>query len=265
MTPPTSDDDPSRREIWQFRKWRYKGILRHAWHQTFLIEYWRRIYMASRYLYFARVRGRVRTRAVDGSAVTTNTIPHNLKGLRDLSVARSDSLVKPLSVLECLDADARVLCVGPRAEGELYNLAAHGFDLANIRGVDLISYSPLIDLGDMHDLHYDDDSWDAVVCGWVLAYSDDKRRAARELVRVCKHGGVIAVGVEYNPRSRDAIAAELGYAPGSPERITTVAALLELFEGSVDRVYFSQEPTPARRDRLGSITAIFSVAKRRGA
>ncbi len=254
----TSGDD---REIWQFRKWRYKGVLRHAWDQAFLIEYWRRAYLTARYVYLAGVRRRLQTLTGSGEGVADLTISHNLKGMRDLSVVRSDSLVKPLSVLECIDADAAVLCVGPRAEGELYNLAAHGFDLGRIRGVDLISYSPMIDLGDMHALPYGDSAWDVVVCGWVLNYSNDKTRAASELVRVCKAGGVIAVGIEYNPRSRGAIAAELGYVPGASNPITDLEGLLALFEGSVDRLYFSQEPTGARRDRLGSIVAIFSLKK----
>lgn len=248
-------------EIWQFRKWKAKGVVRHLWDQTFLIEYWRRVYMTSRFLYFTRVRDRLRTLA-RGDSVAENTISHNLKGMRDLSVVRSDALVKPLSVIECLDAKSKVLCVGPRTEGELYNLAAHGFSLANIRGLDLISYSPMIDLGDMHAMPYPEETWDAVVCGWVLAYSDAKQRAADELVRVCKDGGVIAVGVEYNPRSVETVARERGYVPGSVERITTLAQLLSLFEGSIDHVYFSQEPTDQRRDQLGSITAIFSVRKR---
>jgi SAM-dependent methyltransferase len=251
-----SDD----REIWQFRKWRYKGILRHAWDQAFLLEYWRRAYMTTRFVYFAKLKNALRIRP-GSEHVAENTVPHNLKGLRDLSVTRSDALVKPLSVLECLDHDARVLCVGPRTEGELYNLVAHGFHLDNVRGVDLISYSPLIDLGDMHDLPYADSSWDAIVCGWVIAYSNDRKRAARELVRVCKPGGVIAVGVEWNPRARESIAAEMGYVPGAVDRITSLEMLLGFFGDAIDHVYFSQEPIPARRDRLGSIVAIFSVKK----
>jgi SAM-dependent methyltransferase len=251
----------SDREIWQFRKWKAKGVVRHLWDQTFLIEYWRRVYMTSRFLYFTRVRDRLRT-LQRGDAVAENTISHNLKGMRDLSVVRSDALVKPLSVIECLDASSKVLCVGPRTEGELYNLAAHGFTLANIRGLDLISYSPMIDLGDMHAMPYADNTWDAIVCGWVLAYSNAKQTAADELVRVCADGGVIAVGVEYNPRSVETVAREQGYVPGSSERITSLAKLLALFDGAIDHVYFSQEPTAARRDQLGSITAIFSVRKR---
>lgn len=248
------------REIWQFRKWRYKGVLRHLWDQTFLIEYWRRAFLTSRFLYYSRLRHQIRTLRPQES-VAEHTVAHNLKGMRDVSVVRSDALVKPLSVLECLDADAKILSVGPRTEGELFNLAAHGFRLANIRGVDLISYSPMIDLGDMHHLPYGDNSWDAIVCGWVLAYSNDKPRAVRELVRTCKPGGVIAVGVEYSPRSVEQVAADVGYVPGSAERICDLSALLALFGDAIDVLYFSQEPVPVRRDRLGSITAIFSVKK----
>ena len=255
-------EDALPRHIWQFEKGRYKGILRHAWHQTLQVEYWRRIYMTLRFLYYSRVRDGLSTLLGDERAVSANTVSHNLKGLRrDLAVVRSDALIKPLSVIECLDPDAKILCVGPRSEGELFNLAAHGFSLENIRGLDLISYSPLVDLGDMHQMPYTDSSWDAVVAGWIIAYSEEKQRAASEIVRVCKPGGVIAVGVEYNPRSRESIIAELGYIPGSEQYIVCLDELLALFAGHVDHIYFSQEPVESKRNRMGSIVAIFSVKK----
>ena len=42
-------------------------------------------------------------------------------------------------------------------------LTSAGFDPANIRGLDLISYSSMVDVGDMHDLPYEDDSFDIVI------------------------------------------------------------------------------------------------------
>ena len=40
----------------------------------------------------------------------------------------------------------KVLSVGPRSEGEIFNLFANGFEFKNIVGIDLFSYSPLIKL-----------------------------------------------------------------------------------------------------------------------
>ena len=44
----------------------------------------------------------------------------------------------------------RKFCIGPRNEAEIFMLWSYGFKLENIVGLDLISYSPLIDLGDMY-------------------------------------------------------------------------------------------------------------------
>ena len=62
----------------------------------------------------------------------------------------------------------KVLSIGPRAEGEIFNIFAHGFELKNIIGLDLFSYSPLIKLGDMHRLEFDDEEFDVVLMGWCL-------------------------------------------------------------------------------------------------
>ncbi|HUO87268.1 MAG TPA: class I SAM-dependent methyltransferase [Thermoanaerobaculia bacterium] len=247
-------------EIWQFRPWRAKGHLRHFWDQLFLLDAWRTAVVAVRYLWFARLRRRLRLHQAADDGVAPKTVEHNLRGLRDFGAARTNALLRPLSMIERIPQDARILSVGPRSEGELFGLAAHGFHLRNVRGIDLISYSPRVDLGDVHRLPYPDGSFDAVVCGWVLAYSDRKRRAAEEIVRVCRRGGVVAVAVEHRPASVEAVAAELGYVPGSSERIIDLEGLLALFRPAVDEVLFAQQPGEARSHRLASIVAIFSTA-----
>ncbi len=249
------------RGIWQFRAWRHKGLLRHLWDQLFLLDYWRHIWLTVRFIYLARIRRRLGVYSNVSEHVAKMTIPYNLTRLQDLAVVRSNALVKPLSVIESLDFDSRILCVGPRTEGEMFNLAAHGFRLTNLRGLDLLSYSPLIDLGDMHAMPYPDNCWDAVVCGWAIAYSDNKKQAASELVRVCRPGGVVAIGVEHSPETNEEVEAEAGYLPGSRERVASLEELLALFRGHVDTIYFSQEPVASRRHRVGSIVAIFSIRK----
>ncbi len=168
---------------------RSKGTLRHTLDQLLLVDVIRFAVVAVRYLWFVQLRRRLSTFDVltgTDSPVATHTISHNLKGLRDLAVNRSHLLVRPLSVLETLPVDARVLSIGPRSEGELFNLAANGFVLSNVIGLDLISYSPRVQLGDMHAMRFVNDCFDAVILGWVLAYSEDPGRAAHEVVRVTR-------------------------------------------------------------------------------
>ena len=214
-----------------------------------------------RFKYFVRSHGIQTLTRDDAPDVAALTVEHNLKGLADLTVARSRLLLRPLSVIESIPPDAKVLAVGPRSEGELLNLIGHGFRKANIRGLDLISYSPWVDLGDMHALPYADSTWDVVVLAWVLAYSDNWDQAVREVVRVAKDGAVVAVGVEYNPRSAAELEAIEGYRVGAAERIESTKHLLSLFGEHVDTVYFQHDVVEARRDRVGGIAAVFSIRK----
>lgn len=244
---------------------RSKGTLRHTVDQLLLVDLIRFAVVAVRYLWYVRVRRRLSTydpATGAASPVARNTISHNLKGLRDLAVNRSHLLARPLSVLERLSVDSRILSIGPRSEGELFNLAAHGFRLRNVVGLDLISYSPRVQLGDMHAMSFADDAFDAVVLGWVLAYSEDPTRAAREVVRVTRPGGVVAVGVEYNPQSQREIERALGYLPGAQRRIASCEEILGFFGDAVDHVYFNHTVAPADRDRVGALCVIFSVRKR---
>lgn len=214
-----------------------------------------------RFLYLTKVRRQLRTLDSNEEGVAENTILHNLRGMADLTVLRSDLLVRPLSVIESLGPDSRILSIGPRTEGELLNLVAHGFAPENVRGLDLISYSPWIDLGNMHQMPYEDDSWDAVIMGWVVAYSNQQERAALEAVRVTRPGGIIAIGLEWNPKTRDQLRDRTGYLLGSEKRSQSTDELLALFGDHVDRVYFRHDPIPERRDRVGAISVVFSVKK----
>ena len=86
------------------------------------------------------------------------------------------------------------MSIGPRAEGEIFNIFAHGFELNNITGLDLFSYSPYIKLGDMHNLKFNDEEFDIVLMGWCLAYSNNKEKALSEVRRVLVKNGSLIIG-----------------------------------------------------------------------
>jgi SAM-dependent methyltransferase len=89
-----------------------------------------------------------------------------------------------------------LLIVGPRFEEEIFYARGLGWRVDGVRALDLLSYSRLIDQGDMHALPYGDEKFDAVCCGWTLSYSREPQLAASEMSRVLKPGGVLALGVE---------------------------------------------------------------------
>jgi SAM-dependent methyltransferase len=234
---------------------REKGLGRHTLHQLLHVDVIRFAIAWARFVWFARVRRSVRIFDT-GEQVAANTVSHNLKGLRDLAVNRSLYLTRPLSVIERLGTRSDVLIVGPRTEGEILGLIAHGFDRRRIRALDLITYSPWVELGDMHAMPFDDDSFDLVILGWVLAYSENRPQAASEVLRVLRPGGIVAIGVEWSPESNEELIEGLGYLPGASERIKGCDEILQLFGTAVTEVLVREEPD---RSKVGSMIVIFSA------
>lgn len=229
--------------------------------QSLMVDRIRLVVALARFLWFVRLHGQLRTLSEEDLGVTERTIAHNLLGLKDLGVPRSSKLVRPLSVIETLTPDSKILSIGPRTEGELLNLVGHGFRPRNIRGVDLISYSPWVDLGNMHDLPYPDDSFDASIMSFVLAYSSERNRAVEEMVRVTRNEGLVAIGVEWNPLSDEELKARHGYTVGASTRIESAQELLDLAGDHVAHVYFHHPVHPSHLQRINSICVIFELRK----
>ena len=76
---------------------------------------------------------------------------------------------------------------------ENFQIRSLGFQWQNIYGIDLLSYSKLITLGDIHNSKYEDDFFNIILCGWVLAYSSKPEKILDELLRIIKNKGIISI------------------------------------------------------------------------
>lgn len=239
----------------------HKSRVEHLRDSLYLVPLVRKAVVLLRLMYFVHVRRALRTIAsTDAFEVT---VPHNLRQLRQCNT-RIDLLAKPLSVIELGHADSRVLIIGPRNEHDLFTFIANGFRRRNVRGLDLISYSPWIDLGDMHATPYADDSWDVVVCGWTLSYSSQPRKVAEEIVRIGRNGGVVAIAVEYSTMSEDDEVALAGYSIQErtrlERRINSIQDILDLFGPSVGEIFFRHDaPLKRSHGREGLAESVSSV------
>ena len=220
-------------------------------------------------LRWAMARNQIQT--VESDQSVTETIQHNMKSLKDFSNCRIELLIRPLSVLETVRHARSVLLIGPRNENDLLIASTYlDLPLECVRGLDLISYSKQIDLGDMHDMPYEDNSFDVVICGWTMSYSNQPQQLADEMMRVCKLGGVIAVGLEYSTLNEDDYQKLLGYSLAIPgvQRINSVGAINELFGDSIDNQFFSHDAplkqshtADGKVDCPSSVASIFSIFK----
>lgn len=195
----------------------------------------------------------------DQNAVWPGGLDHNLGGLESWHLAgRTNRLIRPLSAIDRVFFNAhnlKVLSVGPRTEMELLNLVAHGFSPDNIRGLDLFSSSPWIDVGNMHSMPYPDNQFDVVIAGWVLVYSSDPDQACREMLRVAADKGIIAIGAtrwtEEKWRAKGNGRTQKHY--------PRVWDVLEMFGTAVHNVYVQHESESD--DEEGRTIVIFDVKK----
>jgi hypothetical protein len=200
-----------------------------------------RLIFAVRFFYYVRLRGRLASNPDDSA--TFDPIYSRTMLLKGRTSDRPLSLIRPLSSIPAI-VGGRVLSVGSRYETELLYLVGYGFDPKRIRGLDLFSYSPWIDAGNMHRMPYPDRSFDVVVLGWIISYSETPRRVAEEVIRVISDAGVVAVGVSYYSESfvRNHVASGKAVIGDYASRLQTTEAILELFSPWVDKVFFRYDP-----------------------
>lgn len=138
---------------------------------------------------------------------------------------RSSLLINPIMSCRFINKkNVKILSVGPRTEGEIYNLISKGFSLKNITAIDLQTYSPLIKLGDIHNLELPDDYFDIVICGWTIAYSYNKAKAASELIRVAKNNSLLSISGTYEGQEKGSI---------------TMEELSGLFKNNIKKILFN--------------------------
>lgn len=217
-----------------------------------------------RYVYFRYVRQNIDVYGGDQAHLGRRTLDHNFANIRR-SLLRHDRvfhLIWPLLAVEYVASNRRemkTLSVGPRSEGELLLIAAHGFKWRNIKGVDLFSYTPRIDVADMHELPYSDSSFDIVFSGWTLGYSDDRARALSEMVRVLRPGGFVAFGQGFSSEPTELTTKAWA---GTKDRHNPLDSIFAPIADNIDRFYFRHEITPEMADRgERAILAVFSIKK----
>lgn len=222
-----------------------------------------------RYIWFAKILFRVKKFSLNTSEeiVGVNTINHNLKSLslyavNSYSGFRPEKLIQPFACFDkTFKKEAKVLFIGPRAESELFLAKSYGFSWKNLIGLDLISYSPKVKLGDMHDMPFEDNSFDIVVMGWVIAYSQTPKVAINEVIRILKPSGYCAIGVEYNPLSIDEIKSKKGYIPGADFHTNNCEEIKELFGNNINKVIYEHDISTYNRKVKGDLISIVQIKK----
>ena len=173
-------------------------------------------------------------------------ISHNMHFVEDLinlkktykkfNGSKTASLIYPFKAIDFIDYNKnKVLSVGPRNEGELFLIRSLGFNWKNIHSIDLISYSSLTNLGDMHKSNYSDSLFDHIVCGWVLTYSNNFEKILDEMLRVVKNKGLISIGFSYAPKHPNDVRV---YTKGA-EALDSTEQILKKYKDNIEHIYFN--------------------------
>jgi hypothetical protein len=160
------------------------------------------------------------------------------------------------SGVECL-RHKKCLSIGPRTESELFSLASYGAKIKDIKGLDLQTYSPLIEPGDVTNIPFGDNSFDCIVAGWIVHYVSNQEKAVSELIRVLKPNGYLALSVSWYPEGHKY---DNGDFSGG-RNIKNSEALLKLFQGYQYDVIFNYDQSKIDPNQVGDIILLLRVNK----
>jgi SAM-dependent methyltransferase len=222
-----------------------------------------------RFYYFKK---NIKQFPLDSSLCLKNTLKYNLKALNniqvDFSMKRMKWLIFSVLAIESTNYTSKFLFIGPRTENEILFLKALGYK--NVFGIDIISYSPLITLGDMHKIPFKKSFFDIVICGWTLPYSTKPEDVINEILRVIKKEGIVAFGIEHVPsadlkkmlKSRKIVQSdELDLQEIAKKRINTCDDIIKkIGRNNIKNVFFNHDaPLKGRRPtEIQKITGLAS-------
>lgn len=226
------------------------------------VRYINRLLFKARMLWYLYVAGKLSVHKNEEGVLGNDYSKKML--LEGRTSDRPLKIIGPLSQISDVRLDGDTLSIGPRYETELFYLKGFGFDMSKLKAVDMISYSPLIDVGNMHSLPYSENSFDTVIAGWILPYSDNFHKAVSEIVRVCRDGAIVAISMSYY--TRESLEKIYEYKDGpfkefQENRLQRVEQIIELFGENFNFLYFQNDPSKTRPGEDSHTLAIFSVKK----
>lgn len=168
---------------------------------------------------------------------------HSVRSLIPVWPLKSFDFFKPINM--------KVLSIGPRTEAELFRLVSMGFQLKNIKSLDIQSYSDLIELGDVIKMPFDDNSFDLVIIGWVLVYTNEPGQAIKEVIRVLKNNGIVSMCHSHNK----------GNTSYSNQNIDSSKIMLDYFGENLGYVYLKNHPFDEDKSLSRRSNFILSIKK----
>tara|TARA_B100000989_G_scaffold297720_2_gene284446 strand:+ start:1236 stop:1976 length:741 start_codon:yes stop_codon:yes gene_type:complete len=92
----------------------------------------------------------------------------------------------------------KILLVGPRNEGEIFNFLSYDFKFKKINAIDLFSYSKKIKVWDMHQIDKIKKKFDLIYFGFILNYSKNINSVILKSNKLLNKNGFVGISIEYD-------------------------------------------------------------------
>lgn len=172
--------------------------------------------------------------AIEHNINYINTLYNPKKIYNKFSGKRTDIPLYPLRALYNLKfSEMNVLSIGPRVESEIFKLISLGFDHKKIKSIDIQTYSNLITLGDMINIPFEKNSFDLIVVGWVLTYTNNPEKCIEEIIRVSKKGCLVSMCHSHSKIEKQLY---------SSKDLNTSKKIISLFKENSNKVIFDYHP-----------------------
>jgi len=98
-----------------------------------------------------------------------------------------------------LTSDKKCLCLGAKTGQEIVSLQKLG--IKDVFGIDLIPSEPLVNKGDIHNLSFEDDTFDFIYTS-IIDHSIDPKRMISEAERVLKEDGIFFLQIRLDQNQK---------------------------------------------------------------
>ncbi len=128
--------------------------------------------------------------------------------------------------------DLSVLCIGCRSTQELESFDNLGFGI--VKGIDIYSIHERIELMDMHELKFPNNSFNCIYMADVIEHSYDINKVISEVIRVSKTNALLCILAPFN------------FQVNSPRHYTDFESpekLISMFRGAVNEIVYKEVRT----------------------
>jgi SAM-dependent methyltransferase len=130
------------------------------------------------------------------------TVTQNISQPAKGTNRRSEIYYKLLTLPPAIPKNNKLLIIGGKNVTEIFIAWLYGFQWNKIFAIDLFSLHPKIEMMNMEEMSYPDETFDCISMANVYGYNDHPIPAFREIARVMKKGATFSFNSVFHPEGK---------------------------------------------------------------